>query len=117
MAQGVGNRDKGTNTNFFIHRSGVPEGKKVTYGKIVVSIRTNKAETDWVCITVGGENLSYNGPTATQCAILIITNTLLNSVVSTILAMFMCADIHDLYYNTPMVDFEYMKLPLSILRQ
>ena len=31
--------------------------------------------------------------------------------------MFMCADIHDFYYNTPMVDFEYMKLPLSMLPQ
>ena len=44
-------------------------------------------------------------------------NILLNSVVSTILAMFMCADIHDFYYNTPMVDFEYMKLPLSMFPQ
>ena len=31
--------------------------------------------------------------------------------------MFMCADIHDFYYNTPMVDYEYMKLPLSMFPQ
>ena len=35
-------------------------------------------------------------------------------MVSNILAMFMCKDTHDFYYNTPMVYFEYMKLPLSI---
>ena len=29
----------------------------------------------------------------------------------------MCADIHNFYYNTPMVDFEYMKLHLSIFSQ
>ena len=71
-----------------------------------MSIRPNKTETHRVRITVGGENLSYEGPTATQCEILITTKTLLNSVVSTILDMFVCADIHYFYYNTPMVDFE-----------
>ena len=29
----------------------------------------------------------------------------------------MCGDIHDFYYNTPMVDFEYIKLPLSMFPQ
>ena len=38
-------------------------------------------------------------------------------MVSTILAMFMCADIHNLYYTTTMVYFEYMKIPLSMFHQ
>ena len=29
----------------------------------------------------------------------------------------MCVYIHNFYYNTPMVDFEYMKLPLSMFPQ
>ena len=29
----------------------------------------------------------------------------------------MCADIQNFYYNTPTVDFEYMKLPLSMSPQ
>ena len=82
-----------------------------------MSIRPNKAETHRVRITVGGDKLSYIGTTATQCASLITTKILLNSVVSNILALFVCADIHDLYYNTPMVYFEYMKLPLSMFPQ
>ena len=82
-----------------------------------MSIRPNKAETLQVCITVGGDKLSYNGPTATQCASLITTKLLLNSVVSPILDLFMCTDIHNFYLNTPMVDFEYMKLPLSMFPQ
>ena len=101
--QGVENRVKGTNIIFFVHHSEVPAGKLVTYERIVVSIRTNKTETYRVRITVGGDKLSYDGPTATQCAILITTKILLNSVFSTILALFVCADIHDFYYNTPMV--------------
>ena len=66
---------------------------------------------------MGGDKLSYDGTTAPKCASLITTKILLNSVVSTILALFMCAGIHDFYYNTPIVDFEYMKLPLSMFPQ
>ena len=82
-----------------------------------MSISPNKAETHRVCITVGGEKVLYNRPTATQFTSLITTKNLLNSMVSTILALFMCAEIHDFYCNTPMVDFEYMKLPLSMSPQ
>ena len=117
MAQGVGNRVKGTNTVFFIHHSEVPSSKRVTYGQIFVSIRTNKAKTHQVHITKGGDKLSYDGPTAMQCANLITTKILLNSAVSTILALFMFADIHDFYNNNPMVDFGYMRLPLSMFPQ
>ena len=97
LEQGVGNRFKGKSTIFFVHRSEVPAGKRFTYGMIFVSISPNKAETHRVRITVGGDKLSYDGPTATQCANLITTKILLNSVVSTILSLFMCADIHDFY--------------------
>ena len=62
LAQGVGNRVKGTNTIFFIRHSGVPAGKRVTYGLIVVSIRPTKAETHWLRIAVGGNKLSMTAP-------------------------------------------------------
>ena len=82
-----------------------------------MSIRTNKSKTHRVCIIVGGNRLLYEGNTTTQCASLITTKILLNSVVSTVLAMFMCVDITGFYYNTPMVDFEYIRLHLSIFPQ
>ena len=66
---------------------------------------------------MGGYKILYDGPTTTQYASLITTKIILNSVFSTILALLMCADIHDFFYNTPMVDFEYMKLPLSMFPQ
>ena len=68
-------------------------------------------------ITVGCEKISYKENTSTQFASLIKTNIIFKSVVSTILAMFMCADIHDFYYNTLMVDFKDKKLPLSMFPQ
>ena len=55
LAQGVEKRIKGTNTIFFIHWSGVPEGKRVTYGQIFMSIRHNKSETHQVKIIVGDD--------------------------------------------------------------
>ena len=55
LAQGVGNRVNVTNTIFLVHHSEVPSGKRVTYGRIAVSIRPNKAETYRVHITVGGD--------------------------------------------------------------
>ena len=82
-----------------------------------MSIRHNKTETNQVRITVGSENFSYEGTTATQCASLITTKIFLNSVVSTILDMFMRAEIHNFYYNTPMVDFGYMNPSLSTFLQ
>ena len=82
-----------------------------------MSIRSNKTETRRFRIPVIGDKLSYEGPTSTQFTILVTTNILLNSVVSTILAMFMCADIRDFYYNTPMVYYEYMKLTISMFPQ
>ena len=112
MAQGVGNRIKGTNTVLFIHYSGVQASKRFTYGRIVVSISPNKTKRHQVYITVGGDKLSYEGPIATQCASMITTKILLNSVIFIILAMIMCTDIHAFCYNTPMIDFEYMKLSL-----
>jgi hypothetical protein len=45
----------GTNTCHWIQRSQVPRGKKVTYTRTVVAIRTEKAEQKRVRITVGGD--------------------------------------------------------------
>ena len=64
-----------------------------------------------------GDKLSYERPTATQFARLITNKIPLNTVVSNIMAMFMCADIQNFYYNTPIVGFEYIKIPLRIFPQ
>ena len=42
LAQGVVDREKGTDTIKFIKKSQVPKHKTVTYGRIVVAIRPEK---------------------------------------------------------------------------
>ena len=112
LAQGIDNI-AGTNTIFFIPHYDVPKGKKVTYGKKEISIRPNKAETHSVRLTVGGDKLTFDGDTTTQCASLITTKILLNSVISTPNARFGTIDIKNMYYGTPMKDYEYMRIKFS----
>ena len=113
LAQGVGGRVKGTNTIFFISRSQVPTGRKVTYCQQEGTIRPNKAEVYRVRNCAGGDKLVYDGPTATQCASLTTTKILLNSTISTPGARFTCTDVKNFYYDTPMAIFEYMKINIK----
>ena len=116
LAQGVGTRmPKGTDTIFFINRNQVPSDRKVTYGRLVSTIRPNKDEVHRVRVTVGGDKLDYPGITSTQCASLTTVKCLLNSTLSTPDSKFMVLDIKKFYYGTPMERFEYMKLPLALI--
>jgi hypothetical protein len=116
LAQGVGTRQPtGTNTIFFIPKTKVPCGRQVTYGRIVASIRPHKQERNRVRLTVGGDRLDYPGITSTQTASLTTSKCLFNSTVSTPGAKFLCLDIKNFYYNTPMARYEYMRIPLQII--
>ena len=58
LAQGVGTRmKKGTNTIFFVKQSAVPSDRRVSYVRLVASMRPNKAETHRVRVTAGGDRL------------------------------------------------------------
>ena len=58
----------GTNTVFFIEKSSVSQGRKVTYAQMVASIRPTKAEVNHVRVTVGSDRLDFPGATTTHCA-------------------------------------------------
>jgi hypothetical protein len=105
----------GTNTIFVIKRHLVPLGCKITYGRLVSTIRPTKDEVHRVRVTVGGNCLDYPGITTTQCASLTTTKSLLNSTLSTPDAKFMVLDIKNCYYGTPMERYDYMKLPLALI--
>ena len=116
LAQGVGSRDKkGTGTIFFIKREEVPQGRQVTYGRIVSSIRPQKTETHRTRLTVGGDRLEYPGNVSTPTAKLTTAKCLINSTISTPDARFAVFDISNFYLGTPMDRYEYMRLPLSII--
>ena len=105
----------GTNTVFFVAKSFIPRGRKVTYAQMVATIRPTKVEVNRVRVTVGGDCLNLPGATTTHCASLTTNKCLLNSTISTPGARFMTLDIKDLYYGTAMARYEYMKLALGCI--
>jgi hypothetical protein len=54
LAQGVGDRIKGTDTIFFVPFSAVPKDRTVTYGCIVCNYRPQKAEAERMRLRVWG---------------------------------------------------------------
>jgi hypothetical protein len=118
LAQGIRTRmPTGTDTIHFIKREQVPSDRKVTYGRIVATIRPQKSETHRVRLTVGGNLIDYPGDVSTPTADMTTAKILFNSVISTPDVRFMCTDVKDFYLNTPMARYEYMRLPLRILPQ
>jgi hypothetical protein len=114
LAQGHG-AIKGTNTIFFIDRSKIPKGRKVTYLRVVCAFRPEKDNPQRVRWTVGGDRIDYPGDVSTKTADLCTAKLLFNSVISTPDAKFMTGDLKDFYLGTPMERYEYMRVPLHML--
>ena len=106
---------KGTNTIFFIKPGDLPEGKKPTYLRICANYRPQKEDPYRVRFTVGGNLIDYPGETYTPTADLTTAKLLLNSVISTEGARFLCIDLSNFYLITPFSSpdqYEYMWIPL-----
>ena len=96
LAQGV--KDiipTGNSKIFFIHPSEILTHNKVTYGCLVVDIRTLKEEKYRARITFGGDKLNFCGDASSVTASLATVKLLLSSAVSTKGAKFTTADIKD----------------------
>ena len=108
---------KGTNTFRFLPFSEIPTDRRkdITYARIVVDYRPQKAEPHRTRITVGGDRINYPYKVTTETAEITTHKLLLNSVVSTPNARYMTADIGNFYLGTPMDRAEYMFLPLSYI--
>jgi Reverse transcriptase (RNA-dependent DNA polymerase). len=116
LAQGLpGQTGQGTNTIKFIAPSQVPKDKFVTYARIVSDIHPQKEDPNCIRITVGGNLLHYDHDTGTPSADLTTTKLFINSVISSEDACFITLDVKDLYLNTIMPEFEYMKILLHLL--
>jgi hypothetical protein len=105
----------GTNTIAFISKAEVPADRIPTYGRIVVSVRPQKAEPYRTRLTVGGDRIDYPFEVSTPTADLTTAKLLFNSVVSTPGAKFLVTDIKDFYLNTAMERYEYMRLPEAVI--
>jgi hypothetical protein len=119
LAQGVGGRQQGTNTVYYIRHDQVPEDRRkdVTYGRICVDYRPQKEEPNRTRLTVGGNLIDYPGDVSTPTADTTTAKMVINSTISTPNAKFMRADIKDFYLGTPMERFKYMRLPLPLIPQ
>ena len=108
LAQGIGNRVKGTDTIFFIHKHQVPRErmKDVTYVKFVCEVKPNKTEVYQTRMAVGRDKVNYPDDVSTPRAELLLVKTHVNSVVSTPNAKYMTLDIKNFYLNTPMRGYE-----------
>ena len=116
LAQGIGTRMKtGINRIKFIHPKHILAGKKVTYYKLVASIRPLKVEKNRVRVTIGGDRLDNNRNKSTIPATLTMIKIHLNSTISTKDTRYMTTDIKNFYYGTLIQDYEYGHLPLELV--
>ena len=104
LANGVGRRIKDTTTIKFIHREDVPRKrmKDVTYGQLVCSMGTKKAELNRTIFTMGSNHINYPGKVATPMAEMLVDKLLFNSVISTKDARFITMYTSNFYFMTPL---------------
>ena len=93
----------------------IPKDRTVTYARIVVDYCPQKDDPNRVRITVGGNLIDYPDELTTQTADLVTSKILRNSVLSTPNAKDACADIGDMYLQTPMDCYEYMRTKANLV--
>ena len=80
-------------------------------------VRAEKEEINRTRITAGGNLLEYLGDVSTKTAGLKASKIVFNSVISTPGAKFMTIDISNMYLNTPLQDYQYMRFNIKMIPQ
>ena len=85
LAQGVGDRIKGTNLIYFIDYALIPKDRRsdITYGRIVVDYHLHITEPNRTRLTVGGNLINYPGDVSTPNADTTNSKIVINSTIST----------------------------------
>ena len=117
LCQGFGDTE-GTNNMIFLDINGIrniPRYRVVTYASIVVDYRAHKKYPNRVIITAGGNLLKnlYPGELTTRTSDLTTSKCVLNSVISTKGARYMCGDCSNFYLDTPLERHQYMRIPIE----
>jgi hypothetical protein len=109
---------KGTNAMFVMLPSNVPNIPKdrvVTYARVVIDHRPQKADPNQIRITAGGNLIHYPRELTTQTANIMTAKLFWNSVLSTPGAKYMTLDIEKNFYLSASFDrFEYMCIPFAL---
>jgi hypothetical protein len=95
----------------------IPRHKKITYARLVVNFRPQKADPNQVRMTAGGNLIEYEGELTTRTADLTTAKIVWNSVLSTPGAKYACFDISNMYLHTPLApeDYKYIRILLAVL--
>ena len=93
----------------------IPCDRTVTYARIIVDYRPQNDDPNRVHITVGRNLINYPGELTTRTADLTTAKILWNSTISTPGARFACADIENMYLQTPMDRYEYMRIKANLI--
>jgi hypothetical protein len=81
----------------------------------VIDHHPQKEDPNGVQITVGGNLIAYPFELTTRTADMVSSKILWNSVISTLDARFAGANIKNMYLETPLDRFEYMKMQIALL--
>jgi hypothetical protein len=117
LAEGKPGITKGTNTIFFLDHSqicNIPKDRTITYARVVIDHRPQKEDPNRVRITVGGNLINYPFVLTTRTTDMVSSKLLWNSTISTPGAKFGGADIKNMYLETPLDRYEYMRMPIAL---
>ncbi len=112
-------RITGTGTIFFIKKSAVPHGCKVTYANFVCNIRPQKTKTHGVRMTAGGDKLDYPGDPSAPTVSMLDAKIHINSTISDTKhrARHLGLDIKNYFLGTPMAYYQYIRVPQPVIHQ
>lgn len=97
----------------FTKKQNILKNKKIRYARFVCEELPQKDEVQQTRLTVGGDQLDYDGDTATDVASMDTTKIHLNSVISTPGARYIAANIGNFYTNSKLPSPEYMRVHID----
>jgi hypothetical protein len=117
LAQGKPGVTKATNTIYFLSHDEIrhiPKDQTVMYARIVINHWPQKEDPNRVRITIGGNLINYPFELTTCTTDMVSSNLLWNSTISMTGACFAGANIKNMYLETPLDCFKYMRMPISL---
>ena len=117
LTQGCPGVTKGTNSIFYLSHADIckiSQDRTVTYARIVIDHQPQKEDPNHVRITVGGNLIDYPFELTTRTADMVSSKILWNNVISTKDTHFAGADIKNMYLETALDRYEYMKMPIAL---
>jgi hypothetical protein len=108
---------KGTNAMFVMLPSNVfniPKNRVVTYLRVVIDHRPQKADPNQIRITAGGNLIHYPGKLTTWTADITTAKLLWIRLISMPRAKYMTLNIKNFYLSAPYNRFKYMRIPFAL---